>query len=208
MQGVFHVKQQERRFGSVSRETLFSAETGRGSFLRRNEVLPEIIIFFCGRARECSSGSHTAAYIARRRTRAGRPAPCANLERRSMKALRRDFSMRAELPAYEPLHRFRCPNFSMLAERSRKASWTEVSSSGACGDGFAFSRQDGMVSGALRLEALFALRPEAGGRGRKKKERTRGPLPVRCGVQERNMPSRHGRPDGCSSPCRFCINVR
>ena len=46
MQGVFHVKQQERRFGSVSRETLFSAETGRGSFLRRNEVQPEIIIFF------------------------------------------------------------------------------------------------------------------------------------------------------------------
>ncbi len=46
MQGVFHVKQQERRFGSVSRETLFSAETGRGSFSCRNEVQPEIIIFF------------------------------------------------------------------------------------------------------------------------------------------------------------------
>lgn len=53
MQGVFHVKQQERRFGSVSRETLFSAETGRGSFLRRNEVQPEIIIFLW-RAREYS----------------------------------------------------------------------------------------------------------------------------------------------------------
>lgn len=77
--------------------------------------------------------------------------------------------MRAELPAYEPLNRFRCPNFSMREERSRKASWTEVSSSGACGDGFAASRKDGMVFGALRLEERFALRPEAGGRGRKKR---------------------------------------
>lgn len=60
-------------------------------------------------------------------------------------------------------------DFIMRAERSRKASWTEVSSSGACGDGFAASRKDGMVSGALRLEARFALRQEAKGRGRKKR---------------------------------------
>lgn len=148
MQGVFHVKQQERRFGSVSRETLFSAETGRGSFLRRNEVQSEIIIFFCGAPERTAPGG-----ILLHMSQGGELEPAtafpAQSRRRGMKALRRDFSMRAE--------------------RSRKASWMEVSSSGACGDGFAFSRQDGMVSGALRLEALFALRPEAGGRGRKKR---------------------------------------
>lgn len=60
-------------------------------------------------------------------------------------------------------------DFIMRAERSRKASWTEVSSSGACGDGFAASRKDGMVFGALRLEERFALRQKAKGRGRKKR---------------------------------------
>ena len=181
------MKQQERRFGSVSRETLFSAETGRGSFLRRNEVQSEIIIFFCGALESTASGRHTAAYVARRRTRAGNRVPCAKSASRH----------------------------EGLEERLQHA----------CG-----AVPEGVMDGSLFVRCLrrrlcllaagrhgfrclaagSALCSAAGG-GRErtqKKERTRGPLPVRCGVQERNMPSRHGRPDGCSSPCRFCINVR
>ena len=127
------------------------------------------LFFFCGRARDCSSGSHTAAYIARRRTRAGRPAPCANLERRSMKALRRDFSMRAELPAYEPLPGSVARDFIMRAERPRKASWTESLFVRCLRRRLCRLSERGMASGALRLEALFALRQKAGGRGRKKR---------------------------------------
>lgn len=126
------------------------------------------LFFFCGAPETTAPGG-----ILLHMSQGGELVPAtafpAQSRRRSMKALRRDVSMRAELPAYEPLNRFRCPNFSMRAERSRKASWTEVSSSGACGDGFAFSRQDDMVFGALRLEARFALRQEAKGRGRKKR---------------------------------------
>ncbi len=168
MQGVFHVKQQERRFGSVSRETLFSAETGRGSFLRRNEVQSEIIIFFVARSRVQPPGG-----ILLHMSQGGELEPAtafpAQSRRRGMRALRRDFSMRAELHVYEPLPGSVARDFIMRAERSRKASWTESLFVRCLRRRLCRLSEGGMASGALRLEARFALRQEAGGRGRKKR---------------------------------------